>query len=254
MSQNSPAVFITGAAKRVGRAIALDLAQMGYDVAIHFNGSEEDAFEVVEDIRRLGRRSAAFQADLAQPSDAKQLFAQISETFGLVDILINNASVFVDDRIDDLSDDVWDMHFNLHVKTPSILASDFAAQNDGTMRGLIVNIIDQRVWNLNPRFYSYTLSKSALWTATQTLAQALAPRVRVNGIGPGPTLPSYRQTDQDLARQVTSLPLQKGPDLSEFANTMDYLWRTPSVTGQMLALDGGQHLTWETPDVSGVNE
>ena len=154
--------------------------------------------------------------------------------------------------MDDLDDDLWDRHFAIHVKAPCQLTSRFAAQSID--RGLVVNIIDQRVWKLNPDFFSYTLSKSALWTATQTMAQALSPKFRVNAIGPGPTMANERQSAEDFARQVASVPMKIGPELSAFGRTIDYLWHMPSLTGQMLALDGGQHLAWQTPDVTNVNE
>ncbi len=149
---------------------------------------------------------------------------------------------------------MFDRHFDLHVKAPSFLAQDFAAQLPQDEEGLIVNIIDERVWKLTPRFYSYTLSKAALWAATRTMAQTFAPRIRVNAIGPGPTLPNARQTAQDFARQSEGLLLRRGPDLSEFGATIRYLWTAKSVTGQMIALDGGQHLAWETRELLGIAE
>jgi NAD(P)-dependent dehydrogenase (short-subunit alcohol dehydrogenase family) len=142
----------------------------------------------------------------------------------------------------------------VHVRAPSLLISRFAAQMPDDVQGLVVNIIDQRVWRLNPRFYSYTLSKAALWTATQTLAQALAPRIRVNAIGPGPTLKGSRQTEADFAAQIDGLILKAGPMLTEFGRTIRFLFDTPSITGQMIALDGGQHLAWQTPDVAEIME
>ncbi|MFK7903135.1 MAG: SDR family oxidoreductase, partial [Nitratireductor sp.] len=150
-------------------------------------------------------------------------------------------------------EEFWDTHFNLHVKAPSILSAKMAEQKS-LKEGLIVNIIDQRVWNLNPSFYSYTLSKSALWTATKTMAQSLAPKIRVNAIAPGPTLANKRQSEADFKKQVDGLLLGKGPQLTEFGETILYFWRIKSLTGQMLALDGGQHLSWETPDIAGIKE
>lgn len=175
---------------------------------------------------------------------------------GPIGILVNNASVFENDSVQAFDPVLFDLHMAVHVRAPAILAQAMAAQNQSlqTSGGLIVNIIDQRVLRLNPRFFSYTLSKSAQWTATQTMAQALAPAIRVNAIGPGPTLQNSRQSADDFAAQIAGLPLKHGPALSEFAATILWMWRTPSLTGQMIALDGGQHLAWETPDVAGIAE
>ena len=163
--------------------------------------------------------------------------------------------MFQDDDVRDFNEELFDKHFAIHLKAPAILAEAMAAANlPDDREGLIVNIIDQRVWKLTPRFFSYTLSKAALWTATQTMAQALAPRIRVNAIGPGPTLANERQKADDFARQAGAVPLERGPELAEFGATIRYLHDTRSVTGQMIALDGGQHLAWETPDVVNVGE
>mgnify|MGYP003401979411 FL=1 len=192
------------------------------------------------------------EADLADPQAPSRMFAEALSALGRIDMLINNASVFEDDSIGTMRAESFDRHFAIHVRTPSLLAQAFAAQS--LERGLIVNIIDQRVWRLRPTYYSYTLSKAALWTATQTMAQALGPVIRVNAIGPGPTLPNSRQSQEDFLGQQKGLILQKGPELAEFGQTIRYFWDAPSVTGQMIALDGGQHLAWETPDIAGINE
>src|SRR5690606_33495027 len=173
---------------------------------------------------------------------------------GPVRLLVNNASAFEPDSPTELDWEKWDRHFALHLRAPVALAGRFATALPGNLDGLVVNVIDQRVWRLNPRFFSYTLSKSALWTATQTMAQAYAPRIRVNAIGPGPTLKNARQENNDFAQQIDALPLRRGPDLAEFGATIRYLWEARSVTGQMIAIDGGQHLAWRTPDVDGVVE
>lgn len=239
--------LITGGARRVGRAIALDLAANGYDVIIHANSSLDEAQTLCEEIKRNGGRAFAVEADLTKMSETTALIDQAAQKAGSVDILINNASVFEDDEISDLDEALWDTHFNVHIKAPAFLSSALA-KHLGDKQGLIVNMIDQRVWRLNPKFFTYTLSKSALWTATQTMAQALGPNIRVNAIGPGPTLKNERQSDEDFAKQQATLILKHGPDLSEFGATIRYLWQTKSITGQMLALDGGQHLAWQTPD------
>ncbi|MBY5397336.1 SDR family oxidoreductase [Rhizobium leguminosarum] len=246
--------LITGAAKRIGRAIAEDLAANGFSVAIHANGSIGEAEELVAELRRKGYRATALQADLTNNGETGELITRASEALGPLDLLVNNASVFQHDSARSFNAATWALHFDLHVRAPSILAAAFAQQMPAEAAGLIVNIIDQRVWALRPSFYSYTLSKSALWTATQTLAQALAPRIRVNAIGPGPSMPSERQAMEDFQAQVSALILQRGPALEEFGQTIRFLYDTPSITGQMIALDGGQHLAWQTPDVAEITE
>lgn len=244
--------MVTGGARRIGRAIVEDLATNGFDIAIHYHGSRAEAEAVAQYAERHGARAMICEADLAEPDAPARLFADALAAMGRLDMLVNNASLFDDDSVATMTAETFDRHFAIHVRTPSLLAQAFAAQN--LDRGLIINIIDQRVWRLTPNFYSYTLSKSALWTATRTMAQALGPLIRVNAIGPGPTLRNSRQSEDDFSRQQDGLILKKGPDLAEFGRTIRYFWETPSVTGQMIALDGGQHLAWETPDIAGINE
>jgi len=246
--------LVTGGAIRIGKAIVEDLAANGFAVAIHANNSVSEAETLAGDIRARGGRAAVVQADLTETKAVSGLMAQVNATVGPIGLLVNNASLFKKDSLDQIDDDVWDRHFALHVKAPSILARDFARQLPAASAGLIVNIIDQRVWAPNPRFYSYMLSKAALWTATQTMAQALAPDIRVNGIGPGPTVPNERQNIADFRKQVDALILKAGPELGEFGRTIRFLFDTPSITGQMIALDGGQHLAWETPDILEIVE
>ena len=246
--------LVTGAAKRIGRAIAEDLAANGFSVAIHANGSLSEAEELVAELRQKGYRAIALKADLTNIGETGELVKRASEDLGPLDLLVNNASIFRQDSARSFDEQAWAQHFDVHVRAPSILAAAFAEQLPDDATGLIVNIIDQRVWALRPSFYSYTLSKSALWTATQTLAQALAPAIRVNAIGPGPSMPSERQAQEDFQAQVSALILQRGPALEEFGQTIRFLYDTPSITGQMIALDGGQHLAWQTPDVAEITE
>ncbi|WP_040677687.1 SDR family oxidoreductase [Rhizobium mesoamericanum] len=246
--------LVTGAAKRIGRAIAEDLAANGFAVAIHASRSIEAAENLAAKLRQSGSRAVATQADLRNIDETHDLIRRASEAIGPIDLLVNNASVFHEDSVRQIDAEAWDEHFAVHVRAPSILAANFAAQLPEKADGLVVNIIDQRVWALRPSFYSYTLSKSALWTATQTMAQALAPRIRVNAIGPGPSMPSERQSQQDFQAQVSALILKRGPQLEEFGKTIRFLYETPSITGQMIALDGGQHLAWQTPDVAEITE
>lgn len=255
MTLDRPIALVTGGAKRIGKAIVEDLAAHGFPVAIHSNHSRADGEALLKLIESKGGKGCVVEADLTDSDEVRRLVSQVQDQLGPVRLLINNASVFQDDGIGNLADDtVWDNHFAVHVKAPVLLANAVASLLPDGQDGLIVNLIDQRVWKLTPKFLSYTLSKSALWTATQTLAQALAPRIRVNAIGPGPTMPSDRQNQQDFNQQVGSLLLERGPDLEEFGRTIRYLWETRSITGQMIALDGGQHLAWETADATGIAE
>ena len=254
MAEQQTVVLVTGGAQRLGEAIVRDLAAHGFAVAIHCNASREAADRLAADIAAQGGRAVVVQADLGDADAAGRIIAEAAAALGPVQVLVNNASVFEEDSALDFEWDIWDRHFALHLKAPVMLARRMAEALPEDAEGLVVNMIDQRVWRLTPKFFSYTLSKSALWTATRTLAQALGPRVRVNAIGPGPTLQNERQNEADFDRQVEALILQRGPGLAEFGATVRYLWRTRSVTGQMIALDGGQHLAWETPDVYGIAE
>ena len=247
-------VLVTGAGRRIGKAIAIDLAAHGFHVAIHANRSGAEAEAVAASIRDAGGRADVFLADLSDSAAVRGLHDEVSDRLGPPDVIVNNASVFQGDDVRGFDEALFDRHFAIHLKAPVILAEAMAAGLPEGRDGLIVNIIDQRVWKLTPRFFSYTLSKSALWTATRTMAQALAPRIRVNAIGPGPTLSNERQKASDFERQAAAVPLGHGPELTEFGATIRYLHQARSVTGQMIALDGGQHLAWQTPDVNDVGE
>ena len=246
--------LVTGGAKRIGRAIVEDLATHGFAVAIHANRSFADAESLASRIVADGGRAVAICADLTDMAAAGGLIELAAEALGPVSLLVNGASIFEDDTVLDFDWESWDRHFAIHLKAPALLAKTLAQALPQDREGLVVNIIDQRVWRPTPRYFSYALSKSALWAATQTMAQALAPRIRVNAIGPGPTLKNVRQDDADFAAQVRGLMLKRGPGLAEFGATIRYLWQARSVTGQMIALDGGQHLAWQTPDVTGMAE
>ncbi len=249
-----PVALVTGGARRIGRAIVEDLCAHGFDAAVHYHGSRDEADELRSQMGDLGARVELFEADLGNVAACRAMFSNVLAAFSRVDLLVNNASIFEEDAIDALDEALFDRHFAIHVKAPSFLAEAFAKALAAGTTGNIVNIIDQRVWRPTPNFYSYLLSKAALWTATRTMAQALAPSIRVNAIGPGPTLRNVRQNAEDFQRQMDGLLLKRGPDLSEFGATIRYLVGASSVTGQMIALDGGQHLAWETPDVAGIAE
>jgi NAD(P)-dependent dehydrogenase (short-subunit alcohol dehydrogenase family) len=254
MTKAAAVALVTGGAKRIGKAIVEDLAAHGFAVAIHANRSGAEAEALANKIKGEGGRAAVIAADLTDMDAVGDLVGQSEAALGPITLLVNNASLFVDDSVEDFDWQAWDRHFAIHVKTPALLAQNFARALPEREEGLIVNIVDQRVWRPTPRYFSYALSKSALWTQTEMLAQALGPRIRVNAIGPGPTLKNKRQEDRDFDRQVEGLILKRGPQLSEFGATIRYLWQARSVTGQMIALDGGQHLAWQTPDVTGMVE
>lgn len=236
--------LITGAANRIGAAIAEGLAEDGHNVVIHYNSSQDEAAALAAKLSERGLNTAIEGADLTDPAQYDTLIERASKHFGPLTGLINNASLFKPDSIDDLTHELWHKHFSVHAEAAMFLAKDFAAQLPQNQNGLIINMIDQRVWSLKPSFFSYTLSKSVLWTATRTLAQALAPRIRVNAIGPGPTLQNEHQSEAEFKDEQQSVPLKTGPSLDEIVDTIRYFLMSKSVTGQMIAMDGGQHLMW----------
>lgn len=241
--------LVTGAAKRIGRAIALVLAQAGYDIGVHYGQSRDEALALVRDLEALGVRAHALQADLSDVANVSQLIDTAREALGPLDVLINNASVFADDRARSLTVASWQMHMDTNLLAPVLLSQAFAGQTDIRDGASIINMIDQRVLKPSPPFFSYGLSKAGLWHATRTLAQALAPHIRVNAIGPGPTLKSIHQSEADFAREARSTLLQKPTSPEEVAAAVIYLLNAPSVTGQMICVDSGQHLGWKTVDM-----
>lgn len=248
MADRGPsAALVTGAAHRIGRAIALDLAKAGWAVAVHYKESEEAADTTAAEIGASGGRAQAIHADLALAADAEELIPRVAGALGPVSCLINNASVFEKDALGSATAETWGAHLDTNLRAPMLLMQSFAAGLPDGAEGNIINILDQRVWNLTPHFMSYTVSKAGLWTLTQTAALALAPRIRVNGIGPGPVLPSSRQNESDFERQVVALPLGHGPEVEEICATVRFILEANSMTGQMIALDGGQHLSWAPP-------
>jgi NAD(P)-dependent dehydrogenase (short-subunit alcohol dehydrogenase family) len=243
--------LITGAARRIGRALALTAAEAGYDIAAHYRGAPDDALKLCAEIEALGRKAAPVAAELTDEAETGSLVGRAARDLGPVTLLINNASVFRDDRIQTLTRASWDAHIETNLRAPLLLAQTFAAALPGDAEGLIVNMLDQRVWKPNPQFFSYGLSRAALWSATQMLAQALAPRIRVNAIGPGPTLPSIHQTAEEFEAEAHNVALQRRSSPEDVAGALRYLIDARQVTGQMIAVDGGQHLAWRTPDVVG---
>lgn len=239
--------LVTGAARRIGRALALEAAAAGYDVAVHYRGSRDEAHRLADEIRALGRKARCFPADLGMVREAQDLMPRVVDDLGPVTLLVNNASLFLEDSLATVTDESWAAHLDANLRAPVLLCQAFAAQR--AAGGLIVNLADQRVWKPNPLFFSYTVSKAALWAATRTMAQALAPRIRVNAIGPGPTLPSIHQRPEDFEAEAAHTLLERRATPEELARTLRFLIDSPSITGQMIAVDGGQHLTWRTPDL-----
>jgi NAD(P)-dependent dehydrogenase (short-subunit alcohol dehydrogenase family) len=246
---NPGAALVTGGGARVGRALAEALGADGWDVCVHYLGSKAGAEDTASAIRKAGGRAEIVQCDLSDETARGPLVSQAAERLGRpLTLLVNSASTFGDDSASDHSRADWDHHFEPNLRAPVHLAQQFAKALPAGEKGLIVNLIDQRVWKLTPQFFTYTLSKAALWQATQTLAQALAPDIRVNGIGPGPTLKSVHQTDADFAAEKAATLTGEGSAPEEIVRALRYLISAWSVTGQMIAADGGQHLMWQTPD------
>ena len=256
------AALVTGAGKRLGRAMALYLAERGHDVAVHYASSTVDAEAVADEIRAMGRRAVTVQADLLDEAQVCGLVARAAEGLARpLRVLINNASIFEYDNLQSATRQSWDRHLESNLRAPFVLTQDFAAQVPGAVhddagepvaQGLVVNMIDQRVRKLTPEFMTYTLAKMGLWALTQTAAQALAPSVRVNAIGPGPTLRGGRQSETHFAKQRAATVLKRGANEADITAALGYFLDAPGVTGQLICVDGGQHLGWQTPDVLGV--
>jgi len=254
--------LVTGAGKRLGRGMALCLARQGHDVAVHYAGSKAGADAVVAEITAMGRRAVALQADLLDEAQSQTLVARAAEALGgPLTVLVNNASIFEFDDFETATRDSWDRHMESNLRAPFVLTQRFAAQVPETeldsageprATGLVVNMIDQRVRKLTPEFASYTIAKMGLWAMTQTAAQGLAPKVRVNAIGPGPTIQGERQDAAGYAKQRGATILRRGASPEDIEAALVYLLHAKAVTGQLICVDGGQHLGWETPDAVGV--
>jgi NAD(P)-dependent dehydrogenase (short-subunit alcohol dehydrogenase family) len=248
------AALVTGGARRLGQAIALALAGQGFDVAIHYGGSVEAAEDTRRQIEALGRRAVVLQADLMDEAAVEGLVPLAVERLGPVGVLVNNASRFERDEWGDVTRASWDGHMEANLRAPFVLIQAFARALPAGAEGVVINMIDQRVWSLTQHFVSYTVSKAGLWALTQTMALALAPAIRVNAIGPGPALPSPRQSEEQFARQAGSVPLGHGTGPDEVGRAVVAILGLPAMTGQMIALDGGQHLQWAAPGYVAVPE
>ena len=254
--------LITGAGRRLGRAMALYLAGRGHDIAVHYATSESDAASLVAEITAMGRHATALQADLLDEAQTEMLVPRAAEALGgPLTVLVNNASIFEYDTLHSATRTSWDRHIGSNLRAPFVLTQGFAAQalpattdttGEPLAPSLIVNMLDQRVRKLTPEFMTYTLAKMGLWALTQTAAQALAPAIRVNAIGPGPTMIGARQTPQHFTGQRANTILKRGANPSDVTAALGYFLDAPAVTGQLLCVDGGQHLGWKTADILGV--
>jgi NAD(P)-dependent dehydrogenase (short-subunit alcohol dehydrogenase family) len=242
-------VLITGAALRIGRAIALDFAARRWTVAIHCHQSAADAESLAHEISASGSTAQVFKADLSHAAEVEALIPHCTTAIGAPTCLVNNASTFLYDAVPDVDPRQWDRQLAVNLRAPVLLAQAFARHLPAGAPGNIINILDQRVLKPTPHFFSYAVSKSALWSATQTMAQAFAPRIRVNAIGPGPVLASPHQSPDQFARQSAATLLERSTSPAEIAAAIRFILDAPALTGQMIALDGGQHLAWQTPDV-----
>ena len=249
----SPGVaLVTGAAKRIGRAISLDLASRGFDLVVHYGSSADEAEALVARLCDMGVRAVALAANLADPHEASRLFAQARAALGPIRVLVNNAAIIADDRLPSLSIAGFRAHMDTNLLTPLVLSQSLAGQPDLPDGASIVHLIDQRVLKPSPPFFSYGLSKAALWYATRTMAQELAPRIRVNAVGPGPVLPSIHQRPSDFDHEARSTLLGRPVPAEDVAAAVAYLVGSASVTGQMICVDAGQHLVWRTPDMDAL--
>jgi len=253
MLEPAGAMLITGAAKRLGAAMALAVARDGYDVALHCHRSREEALALAARIRELGRRAVVVSGDLAREAEAARVVPEAAQAIGPLGVLVNNASTFDLDHLATADRDSWDRHLDTNLRAPIVLSQEFVRQLPPAGRGLIVNLLDQRVMNLTPNYLSYSISKVGLWAATQVLARELAPRVRVNAIGPGPALPSPGLDRQRFEALCQANPLQRGTSPEEIAAALRFIMASPSMTGQLIVLDGGQQLGWLTPQAPMVD-
>ena len=246
--------LVTGGAQRIGRACALALSEAGYAVAVHYHQSGTAVEEVVAAITQRGGKAVALSADLMDEEAVRSLLPRAASALGPIGALVNNASIFENDMAAAATHNSWDRHLAINLRAPFVLMQSFARDLPANSGGVIVNLLDERVWNLTPYFVSYTVSKAGLWTLTRTMALALAPRIRVNGIGPGPTLPSSRQNTEQFLDRCRKLPLRRGTSPGEIAAALRFILSAPGMTGQMIALDGGEHLGWAQPGQGEVVE
>ena len=243
-------IIITGAATRIGAAIAEKLSGHNVEIAIHFNKSKSKAEILKKKLQRLGTKVHLVKADLSKEKDIYKLVKTLKSKMRYFDCLINNASLFENDKLENFNSKSWEKHISTNLKAPALLSKEFSKNTRGKKNN-IINIIDQRIFKLTPYFFSYTISKTGLYTLTKTSAMSLAPNIRVNGIAPGPTIKNKRQSDTHFKKQYFATPLKKQVNVNEICNAVDFFIKNASITGQVLAIDSGQSLNWQTPDVLG---
>ena len=241
-------IIITGAATRIGAAIANKLSGPGIEIVIHYNKSKSNAEKLKKKLSKNKTKVHLVKGDLSKESDLKKIIKFSKLKLKYFDCLINNASLFENDDLKSFSSKSWEHHLNVNLKAPAYLIKEFSKNIRGKNNN-IINIIDQRVFKLTPYFFSYTISKSGLYTLTKTSAMSLAPNIRVNGIAPGPTIKNQRQSEIHFKKQYLATPLKKQVDVNEISNAVDFFIKSSSITGQVLAIDSGQSLNWQTPDI-----
>jgi|TARA_A100001011_G_scaffold7038_1_gene7997 NAD(P)-dependent dehydrogenase (short-subunit alcohol dehydrogenase family) len=246
-------IIVTGGATRIGAAIAKKLSGPNVEIVIHYNKSKNKAETLKRKLMINGTKVYLVKGDLSKEKDLNKIvkFAKLKLKF--FDCLINNASLFENDKLENFSTDSWGKHLRTNLRTPALLSKEFAKNIRGKNNN-IINIIDQRVFKLTPFFFSYTISKTGLYTLTKTSAMSLAPKIRVNGIAPGPTIKNKRQSERHFKKQFMATPLKKQVDVKEICNAVDFFIRNSSVTGQVIAIDSGQNLNWQTPDIMNGKE
>jgi len=246
-------IIITGGAARIGAAIAKNLSGPGVEIVIHYNKSKVDAEKLKKNLAENGTKTYLVKGDLSKQKDLKKIIQFSKRKLKYFDCLINNASLFENDKLENFTTDSWGNHLRTNLRAPALLSKEFAKNIRGKNNN-IINIIDQRVFKLTPFFFSYTISKTGLYTLTKTSAISLAPKIRVNGIAPGPTLKNKRQSEKHFRKQYLATPLKRQVNVSEICNAVDFFIKNRSITGQVLAVDSGQNLNWQTPDIIGTKE
>tara|TARA_B100000989_G_scaffold296990_1_gene281515 strand:- start:2100 stop:2855 length:756 start_codon:yes stop_codon:yes gene_type:complete len=246
-------IIITGGATRIGAAIAEKLSGVNKEIVIQFNKSKSSAENLKKKLSLNGTKIYLIKADLSKDKDVKKFIKIAKKKLKYFDCLINNASLFENDKLENFTSESWEKHISINLKAPATLSREFS-KNAGGVNNNIINIIDQRVFKLTPFFFSYTLSKTGLYTLTKTSAMSLAPNIRVNGIAPGPTLKNKRQSKKHFRKQYLATPLRRQVDVEQIYNAVDFFIKNKSITGQVLAIDSGQSLNWQTPDIMGGKE
>ena len=241
-------IIITGGATRIGAAIAKRLSGRGVEIVIHFNKSRSNAEKLKKELSRRQTKVYLVKGDLSKEIDVNKILKFAKSKLKYFDCLINNASLFENDKLENFSANSWGRHLSTNLRTPALLSKGFA-KNIKVKNNNIINIIDQRVFKLTPFFFSYTISKTGLYTLTKTSAMSLSPRIRVNGIAPGPTMKNKRQTEKHFKKQYMATPLKRQVNVEEICNAVDFFIKNRSITGQVLAIDSGQNLNWQTPDI-----